>query len=123
MYRQTVLQSIGDVEDALVAFNQEQSRRQILQEAVSANQRAVELSNQLYTRGLGDFLNVLDAERSLYAAQDSLAQSEQAVSVDLVAVYKALGGGWEQAPDPVRSDETAEVADREKPKFVGTKGI
>ena len=68
-----------------------------LAEAVTANRKAVELSTQLYTEGQTDFLNVLQAQRSLLSTQDALAQSDQTVSTDLVALYKALGGGW-QAP-------------------------
>jgi NodT family efflux transporter outer membrane factor (OMF) lipoprotein len=94
-YRKAVLQSMSDVEDALVAFNREQVRLQSLQEAVNANQRAVDLSMELFQKGSADFLSVLDAQRSLFAAQDSQVQSEQQVSADLIALYKALGGGWE----------------------------
>jgi NodT family efflux transporter outer membrane factor (OMF) lipoprotein len=94
-YRKAVLQSLGDVDDALVAYNREQVRLQSLREAVAANQKAVDLSTELFEKGSADFLSVLDAQRSLFAAQDSMAQSEQQVSADLVALYKALGGGWE----------------------------
>ena len=70
-------------------------------EAVEANQLAVNLAEEVYTRGLADFLNVLESQRSLYLAQDALVQSDRAVSVALVRLYKALGGGWEamEAPD------------------------
>jgi outer membrane protein, multidrug efflux system len=95
-YKKTVLQSFGDVEDALVAYAQDQNRTKYLADSVSANQRSVDLSNQLYSRGLGDFLNVLVAERSLYAAQSDLAVSQTNVSSDLVQLYKALGGGWDE---------------------------
>jgi outer membrane protein, multidrug efflux system len=94
-YRQTVLQALSDVEDALVGYHQEQARREALQRSVEANRRAVNLAKQLNQAGVVDFLNVLTAEQSLYLADDQLAQSEQAVSTDLVALYKALGGGWE----------------------------
>ncbi|MGD0462616.1 MAG: efflux transporter outer membrane subunit [Tepidisphaeraceae bacterium] len=94
-YRKAVLQSMEDVEDALVAYNREQVRLQSVQEAVDANQRALDLSMELFQKGSADFLSVLDAQRSLFATQDALAQSEQQVSADLVALYKALGGGWE----------------------------
>ncbi|HEX4052923.1 MAG TPA: efflux transporter outer membrane subunit [Tepidisphaeraceae bacterium] len=93
-YRKAVLQSLQDVEDALVVYNREQVRLQSLKEAVAANQRAVDLSMELFQKGSTDFLNVLDAQRSLFAAQDLMAQSEELVSADLVALYKALGGGW-----------------------------
>ena len=66
-----------------------------LQEAVQSSRRSLELANELYTKGLGEFLNVLDSERSLYQAEDQLAQSDRTVSINVVALYKALGGGWE----------------------------
>jgi len=53
------------------------------------------MANELYVRGLNDFLNVLDTQRSLYAAENDLAQSEATMASNLVALYKALGGGWE----------------------------
>jgi len=95
-YKQTVLQSFSDVEDALVAYAQDQNRTKYLADSVSANQRSVDLSTQLYSRGLGDFLSVLVAQRSLYAAQSDLAVSQTNVSSDLVQLYKALGGGWDE---------------------------
>jgi outer membrane protein TolC len=55
----------------------------------------VTIATRLYKQGLNDFLSVLDAERSLYAADDKLAQSERDTALDLVALYKALGGGWQ----------------------------
>jgi NodT family efflux transporter outer membrane factor (OMF) lipoprotein len=94
-YKQTVLQSLTDVEDALVAYAQDQIRERALQDEENANQRAVDLSTQLYQRGLGDFLNVLTAERNLYTAQSDLSVSRSNVATDLVQLYKALGGGWD----------------------------
>jgi NodT family efflux transporter outer membrane factor (OMF) lipoprotein len=94
-YRKAVLQSLSDVDDSLVTLNREQVRLKALQQAVSANQRAVDLSTELFQKGSADFLSVLDAQRNLFIAQDAMAQSEQNVSSDLVALYKALGGGWQ----------------------------
>jgi multidrug efflux system outer membrane protein len=94
-YKNTVLTSLEDVENALTGYEQEQIREQSLSHAVDANQRAVQLATLLYKKGLADFLNVLDAQRDLFASQDQLIQSQQNVSADLVALYKALGGGWE----------------------------
>jgi outer membrane protein, multidrug efflux system len=99
-YEQTVLTSLEEVENALVAYSREQMRRDKLAEAVEANQRAVELANELYTRGLGDFLNVLESQRALFASQSDLVQSEATVSTNVVALYKALGGGWEGDSQP-----------------------
>ncbi len=94
-YEQTVLTSFEDVENALVAYAKEQVRHRSLAQAVSTSQDALNLSNQLYANGLTNFINVLDAERSLYQSQDDLVQSDQAVTQNLIALYKALGGGWE----------------------------
>jgi multidrug efflux system outer membrane protein len=94
-YRKTILTALQEVENALVAFAKEWDHRQALNEAVVQNRRAVDLSNQLYAQGTIDFLTVLDAERSLYASQTALSQSKESISTDLVALYKALGGGWD----------------------------
>jgi NodT family efflux transporter outer membrane factor (OMF) lipoprotein len=100
-YQQTVLTALEEVENALVAYSREQVRRAQLVEAVEANQQAVALANDLYRNGLSTFLNVLDSERALFSSQSDLAQSKAIVSTDVVALYKALGGGWETlAPAP-----------------------
>lgn len=98
-YQQTVLAAMEDTENALTAYAKEQIRRRSLFQSVQADQQAVELSTQLYQSGLADFLHVLDSERSLYEAQDALVQSDQAVSLNLVQLYKALGGGWQDGSD------------------------
>lgn len=94
-YQQTVLNALKDVEDSLSSYRTEQLRNQSLSDAVKAARQAVDLARQQYDQGVTDFLTVLDAERAEYAAEDSLAQSDQTISTDLVALYKALGGGWE----------------------------
>ena len=94
-YQKTVLTALQDVENQLVAFANEWNHRQALNEAVTQNRKAVDLSTQLYTQGASDFLSVLDAKRSLYTSQNALSQSKATISTDLVALYKALGGGWE----------------------------
>ena len=99
-YRQIVYQAISDVEDSLVAYNHEQARTKALQQSVDANRRAVDLARQLNDAGVVDFLNVLTAQQSLYESENALAQSQQTVSTNLVAVYKALGGGWETTEHP-----------------------
>ncbi|NWF55059.1 MAG: efflux transporter outer membrane subunit [Syntrophaceae bacterium] len=93
-YEAAVLGALEEVENALVAYAEEQKRRQSLTGTTRAAQRAVDLAQVKYQTGLADFSNVLDAERSLLSFQDQLAQSEGAVSSNLVRLYKALGGGW-----------------------------
>lgn len=102
VYEQTLLLSLEEVENALVAYAREQNRREFLKEAAAANRRAVEIANELFIRGLANFLDVLEAQRALFASESALDQSDAAVSADLVALYKALGGGWEvsDAHDP-----------------------
>jgi multidrug efflux system outer membrane protein len=98
VYRQTILAALQDVEDALVTAAKEEERREALVKAVGSNQKAVELATTLYTEGQTDFLNVLQAQRALYNSEDELAVSTQVLSTNLVALYKALGGGWEAEP-------------------------
>lgn len=93
-YETVVLRALQEVEDSLTALAQEQVRRGHLAAAANAAQQAADLSLQLYTAGLRDFRDVLDAQRSLLTLQDSLASSNATVSSDLVRLFKALGGGW-----------------------------
>jgi multidrug efflux system outer membrane protein len=94
-YEKAVLTALQDVENALVAYGNEKVRHAVLAEAVRASQTATDLSNELYGRGLTAFLNVLESQRTLYATQDQLVQSETTTITNLIALYKALGGGWE----------------------------
>src|SRR5499425_194729 len=95
LYEKSVLTALGDVETALVNYANEQVRYRSLTDAVAANRRAVAMANELYIRGLNDFLNVLDTQRSLYVTENELTQSQATMASNLVALYKALGGGWE----------------------------
>lgn len=95
-YHQTVLVALEDAENALIAYSKEQVRRRSLTQSEQSSEATFHLSSELYRSGLVDFLNVLDAERTLYAAQDALVGSTESVSLDLVQLYKALGGGWQQ---------------------------
>ncbi|MDZ4861530.1 MAG: efflux transporter outer membrane subunit [Candidatus Hydrogenedentes bacterium] len=105
LYERTVKESLEDVENSLVAYAKEQQRFSLLGQAVGAERQAVTLANERYITGLSDFLNVLDAQRALYTAQDQQVQSQTTVLLNLVALYKALGGGWESFEIP--NDETA----------------
>lgn len=98
VYEQTVLRSLEEVENALVAFGHEQERHEALIESQSAAARSHQLALDRYRGGLTDFLSVLDAERSLLVSQDSVAQSDRLLGQHLVRLFKALGGGWE-TPD------------------------
>ncbi|UCD27721.1 MAG: efflux transporter outer membrane subunit [Planctomycetota bacterium] len=106
-YEQTVLDALQDVENSMVAFKMEQLRREALVRAVDATKRSVKYVQTLYETGLTDFQNVLDMQRSLFQQQDKLAESEGLVTVNLISLYKALGGGWSLA---VNMSEDAELA-------------
>lgn len=95
LYEKAVLSAFEDVENALVNYGNEQTRYRSLLEAVAANRRALQMADELYRQGLVAFLNVLDAQRTLYLSESDLAQSESSMASNLVALYKALGGGWE----------------------------
>jgi NodT family efflux transporter outer membrane factor (OMF) lipoprotein len=98
-YRQAILTALQEVENALIAFKNEQERRQSVIQAVDESRRAVDLSLDLYKIGQIEYLNVLTAQRALLNAEDALAQSDRTIVTNLIAIYKALGGGWE-SPNP-----------------------
>jgi NodT family efflux transporter outer membrane factor (OMF) lipoprotein len=93
-YEATILTALEDVENSLVAYAEEQDRRDTLAEATQAAQRSAELARDQYASGLIDFQTVLDSERSVLSFQDQLAQSKGEVTSNVIRLYKALGGGW-----------------------------
>jgi len=97
-YRKTVLIALAEVEDALVAYAKERTRHQALAASAEDFKRSQLLALDRYEEGYDTYLDVLEAQRSLYTAQDALAQSDQQIVDDLIAIYKALGGGWETDP-------------------------
>jgi len=94
-YQSTILNAFKEVEDALVAYMQEQERYQALDQVVAANELTVHLANERYETGLTGFIEVLNAHQSLYQTEVELSRSEAGISTHLVALYKALGGGWQ----------------------------
>ena len=94
-YHKTVLQAWHEVVNALVAYRTEQERRARLKAQTEHSRQALALSRVRYANGVADFLNVLDAERTVLQAELQYAQSTTAVSGNVVQLYKALGGGWE----------------------------
>lgn len=99
-YQQTVLNALEETENALVAYNQQRLERDLLAQAAQASQRAHELAHLRFRDGITDFLTVLDAELRLLQDQERLAASETQTATALVALYKSLGGGWENHPPP-----------------------
>jgi NodT family efflux transporter outer membrane factor (OMF) lipoprotein len=94
-YQDTVLQAVREVEDAMVAFVRRQEANRILSEAVVAAKRSADLSLLRYKEGFSGYQRVLDAQQSLVAQQQRYASSQGAAVRSLIAIYKALGGGWQ----------------------------
>ncbi len=101
-YESLLLKALEEVENALVAFAQEQRRLEQLEKAVAAAEKAESRARDRYQAGLVDFTDVLDAQRTLQNFQDERAQSRGAVTAGLIRLYKALGGGWQ--PQPFQSE-------------------
>ena len=93
-YEQTILLALEEVEGIMAAYANEKDRVQSLGTAATAAQKSVDLVTELYKSGLTDFQNVLNMEQALLEQQDSLASSRGRISLDLVGIYKSLGGGW-----------------------------
>ena len=107
-YEAAILTALEDVENALTNFAQELERRESLKKAAAAAEEAMSLAQDKFQAGLVDFGDVLEAQRSLLSFQDQLAQSNGAVTGNLVSLYKALGGGWTpmaEIPEPIVKDE------------------
>lgn len=94
-YRQSVLSALQDVENALVSYRTDQQQLASLTQAVASLQSAFDLANSSYHQGLSTFIDVLSVQRQLAESQQQLARAKVQTSLDLVALYKALGGGWE----------------------------
>lgn len=105
-YKETVLAALQQVEDALVHVESDREANASLAASVQDAQKALDQSTRLYQAGLQDFLTVLTNERTVFASRDALAQSDAALVIDYIALYKALGGGWQQVeldPPDVRA--------------------
>ena len=112
-YENTVILAVEDVENAMIAFKREQTRRAALDRAVNAAEESVKLVKDLYKTGMTDFQNVLDSERSLFNLQDQQAESRGLVTQNLINLYRALGGGWD--PDARPPESTNPEPARPKP--------
>ncbi|MCK6417465.1 MAG: TolC family protein [Alphaproteobacteria bacterium] len=97
-YESVVLESLEELQTAIVRFSQEEKRRRTLQQAAKSSAEAARLAHARFEGGVDSFLNVLDAERTQLEAEDTLALSDIDTVLNLIAVYKALGGGWQALP-------------------------
>jgi len=113
-YQDTVLRAAQEVEDAIVGFINAQEAAAFEQRSVEAAQRSNELALLQYQEGAVDFQRVLDAQRFLLEQQNALAQTRSSIAISVIALYKALGGGWElsRGKQFVPSNVQAEMKDR-----------
>ena len=107
-YRDTVLRADEEVEDGIVNFLREQERVKSLDKSTRAAARAVELAMRQYEKGMIFYQPLLDSERALVQQQDALAESRGMIAMHLVAIYKALGGGWKVRLSDSSSEESGE---------------
>lgn len=98
-YAKTVVSAVHEVENAVVTLQNEEQRHASLQSTVGENRIALDIARERYAGGVTTFLDVLDAERTLEQNESTLADSTSALSTGAVALYKALGGGWQQPPE------------------------
>ncbi len=103
-YQHTVLRAWHEIDDQLTRYNASQLRRDSLAEAVRQNQIALTTAQHQYVEGVADFVNVLTVQSALLATQEQWVQSSTDVSLAMVGLYKALGGGWESVY-PVQTAE------------------
>ena len=101
-YRKTVLNALSEVENALVALDQDQAKSDALKRTVEASERSLTLARHAYHGGLATFITVLDGQRQSAQAKVQLASALAQQSTDLITLYRALGGGWEWQPLPSR---------------------
>jgi NodT family efflux transporter outer membrane factor (OMF) lipoprotein len=113
MYRKAVIGAVQDADTAIDEYTAEQQQLQNLASAITASQRAVELAQQRYDRGVTDYLNVVDAERQEFALEDQYTVSQQSAADAFIYLCKALGGGWEQyqSVPSIRRPEPAVIAE------------
>jgi outer membrane protein, multidrug efflux system len=112
-YQDAVLRAAREVDDAAVGFAKTREQIAVLGEAVGAAQRSLEIANLQYREGLTDFQRVLDSQRTFFSQQELLVTSRGNLSQNLIAIYKAMGGGWEAGRSrPVLDDATRETMGR-----------
>lgn len=111
-YKQTILIAVQQVDDAVASYTAAQQRLKDLNRAIAAARQSTKLASERYDRGLTDYLNVLDAERQEYDLEQQYVATQQVAAEQLIALYKALGGGWElhETIPPIKQPQPAVIA-------------
>jgi outer membrane protein, multidrug efflux system len=102
-YRSTVLAALQEVEDGLSSLREDTERSASLNTTVAADQRALDINLDAYRHGLVAYVTVLTLQLQTVQARQQLAQASLSQIIDLIKLYKALGGGWEASPDAARA--------------------
>jgi outer membrane protein, multidrug efflux system len=106
-YQAAVLKAAREVDDAAVGFATNRAQVPILKDAVNAARRSLAIANIQYQEGMSDFQRVLDTQRTLFSQQEQLVSTLSNVTLSLISLYKAMGGGWQQGRDrPLADDAT-----------------
>jgi outer membrane protein TolC len=108
LYDKTFLTALEDVENAFVAHTTARERKAELSQATVAADRAYRTADAFYQRGLTDFLSVLDAQRAKLSAEDEETRAQTVVTVSMVSLYRAFGGGWDSDERPTTEDYLAQ---------------
>jgi NodT family efflux transporter outer membrane factor (OMF) lipoprotein len=113
-YEETVLRAHQEVEDSMIGFLRKQQEARLLMDSVKASQRSVDLSMMQYKEGMVDYQRVLDSQRFLSERQDVWTATRGSAIVNLIAMYKALGGGWQirEEKDFVSKNNVEEMENR-----------
>jgi outer membrane protein, multidrug efflux system len=106
-YRSTVLNALREVEDALVGYRTDRAARDQLIDTVRSAETTLGLARDRYLHGMADFIQVLNAEETLFTARQSLVQADMALRNDMIALYTALGGGWENSTGKIPTPQIA----------------
>lgn len=108
-YHAAVLDAWREVDDKLAAYHGEQQRNARLARTVEADRRALSLAHDRFDGGVADFVSVLEARRTMLSSQQALAESQGTLATDLIGLYKALGGGWDDTAVTVPEEKLSQV--------------
>jgi NodT family efflux transporter outer membrane factor (OMF) lipoprotein len=106
-YKLTILTALRETADALVGFNRRQTQFNLLTESVQSSRDSVRIATDRYAGGTIDYLSLLDTQRSLLGAQDAATVSQGEITLNMIALYKAIGGGWEQVEQQENAQRVA----------------
>ena len=112
-YTKTLLAALEQTENAITGITTSQSRADALQRALTAAESAADLAMQQYSAGLTDYQTVLNTQRTLYSVRENEQSNKADLATQLIALYRAMGGGWKPAVETKAADTTPRATDNE----------